>query len=218
MKLLRLDFRDIVFAGTMLDSNDDKGNNDDKTSDDAATGVKGEKSDDAKTFTQDEVGKLISDERKAERKRAKDEFDAEQTRLADEAETKRKQNEQKARGEFDAVEATLRSEIETLKADKKALEERANALTTAIDKVLESEWKAIPSDVIDAFKDAGGDEEDALKKLNFLPRAKALAEKLEGKKDTREGTRQNPNQRSDNGAVNLDDDKKAVAATGQYRM
>ena len=219
MKLLRGDFRDLIGCDVLLDGDNDGGNNEGKSkSDDATTGDKGEKSD-KKTFTQEEVGKLLSDERKAERKKAADEF--EQKRKDDEAaaEQKKKDDEAKARGEFEQVESKLRSEIETLKADKSALEERVKKLDEAVAKTVDDEWTKLPEEVREGYSAAGGSDEDALAKMNYLPTARKLAEKISGeRKEVKKGTEQNPDPKgTDNGKGTLDQDLAAARSSGQYR-
>ena len=184
----------------------------------AASGEQGGTSSEKKTFTQEELGKIIADERRAERAKAKADFEAEQKKLADDAEEKRKREEAAARGEFDTVKAKLEADLDTVKREKESLEARVTSLTEAIQKVLADDWDKLPDEIREAYEAAGGDKDDVLAKINYLPQGKKLAEKMGERKERREGNSQNPPPKRDGQNGDVESERRALRATGNYRM
>lgn len=196
-------------AGKSEETKDDKS---------ATSGAQDDKSSEKKSFTQDEVGKLIAEERKAERAKAKADFEQKQKDDAEAAKTEREQDEAKARGEFEKVEAQLKADLDTAKRELDALRERSTKLTEAIEKVLADDWEKLPEEIRTAYTAAGGADDDPLAKINYLPTAKKLTEAMSTKRETREGTRQNPQPKNGENNGDVESEKKALRATGSYRM
>jgi hypothetical protein len=185
----------------------------------ATSGAQGGSSE-TKTFTQEELGKIVADERKAERAKARADFEAELKQKDADAKADKDASEAKARGDFEQVEAKLKADIETLRSEKTALEARTQSLTDAIEKVVSDDWGKLPDEVRESYVAAGGNDDDALAKITFLPQGKKLAEKLteRQKSDRREGNGYNPNGKSGESAGDIESEKGALRATGGYRM
>lgn len=163
--------------GNKGDTGRDAGNADDqqKTGD-------GEKGDDKEAL------RRMGEQRDAARKDAADmkkRLDA-----IEDAEKKRRDKEAKEAGKFEELANEKDAELKTATGRVADLEKQVEALTAAIDAVLDSEWKQLPEEVRDAYL---GDDDDPLAKLKFLPRGKKLAEKLTEKNETGTGNRQGPN-------------------------
>lgn len=129
-----------------------------------------------------EAAKAAADEAKA----AKAERDAllkkETEREA--AESKAREEEAARKGEFEKLANERQTALDAAKAEAKSLKADNDALRGAISGFLDAEWKALPAEVKDAYL---GADDDPLAKLQFLPKGKALAEKLTGKEAPKRG-------------------------------
>jgi hypothetical protein len=117
---------------------------------------------DAPKFTQADIDRIAAKTRQEERDKAK--------READEAEAKRKEEEAKKQGEFESL-------YNDLKPAHEAQSERLKKYEETVKAIAEADLSTLPAEV----KDMAPDLSDPLAVLAWLPKGKALAEKLEGK-------------------------------------
>jgi seryl-tRNA synthetase len=85
--------------------------------------------------------------------------------------------EAKQQGKFEELANKRKTELDTANSTIESLEERVKQVEGVLDKVLEDQWKELPKEVADAYP---GDDEDGVKKLEWLPKARKLAEALKG--------------------------------------
>jgi len=124
-------------------------------------------------------GKAALDAERTARKAAERDLKALRERLdAIDAETKSRDEADAAkRGEWEQLATKREGERDAARSEATTLKAENDQLRAAIAGVLDSEWKALPAEVRDAY--LGGDD-DPLAKLAFLPKGKKLAEKLAG--------------------------------------
>jgi alanyl-tRNA synthetase len=95
--------------------------------------------------------------------------------------TKKKQDEAdeeaKQQGKFEQLAEKRKTELEAANSTIESLEERVEQMSTVLDRVLEDQWKELPKEVQDAYP---GDDTDGVKKLEWLPKARKLAEAIKG--------------------------------------
>ena len=104
------------------------------------------------------------------------------------AEQARKDKEAADAGKWEELATKREGELKSAKDEATTLKGENDQLRTAITAVLDSEWKALPKEVQEAYL---GAEDDPLARLAFLPKGKALAEKL-AEKDTKRGNGYSP--------------------------
>ena len=119
-------------------------------------------------------------------KKAREERDALQKEKAEResAEAKAREDEAAKKGEFEKLANERQTALDAAKAEAKTLKADNDALRGAIGGFLDAEWKALPAEVKDAYL---GADDDPLAKLAFLPKGKALADKLAGKEPVKRG-------------------------------
>ncbi|MCA9878212.1 MAG: hypothetical protein KC442_10540 [Thermomicrobiales bacterium] len=126
------------------------------------------------------------------------------------AEAKAREDEAAKKGEFEKLAADREAERDAAKADVKSLQADNDALREAINGFLDAEWQALPAEVRDAYL---GADDDPLAKLRYLPKGKALAEKLAGKEPAKRGAGADP---KPNGTATISDEDKRKAQAGMY--
>jgi hypothetical protein len=114
---------------------------------------------------------------KAERERADQ---AEKDRVAAEA------GQHEALAESRRVELErVQGELDTANDKIETLEKSNKKMTEVIDKTIKDDWKGLPAEVTELFS---GADDDAIAKMEWLPKARKMAETLEGKRtERREG-------------------------------
>lgn len=135
-------------------------------------GSQAAKTDDAPKFTQADLDRIAAKARKEEREKAQ--------RESEEAERKRKEEEAKKQGEFEALYNELKPQHEAQAATLTKYQDTVKALA-------EAELNALPAEV----KEMSPSLDDPLAVLAWLPKGKALAERLEGQPAKR-GAREDP--------------------------
>lgn len=143
-----------------------------------------------------EAFKRMRDQREAARAEARKAQEERDALLKDKtereaAEAKARDEEATKKGEFEKLAAERQTALDTAKSENKALKADNDAMREAINGFLDAEWKALPAEVRDAYL---GADDDPLAKLTFLPKGKALAEKLAGtaQKETKRGNGADP--------------------------
>lgn len=124
-------------------------------------------------------GKAALDAERVARKAAERDLKALREQIAaSDAETKARDEADAAkRGEWEQLATKREGERDAARSEATTLKAENDQLRAAIAGVLDSEWKALPSEVRDAYL---GGEDDPLAKLAFLPKGKTLAAKLAG--------------------------------------
>lgn len=126
------------------------------------------------------------------------------------AEQKQRDKEAAEKGEWEALATKREGELKSAKDEATTLKGENDQLRTAITAVLDSEWKALPKEVQDAYL---GAEDDPLAKLAFLPKGKALADKL-AEKEVKRGNGYQPKSTGDGKVPDAD---KQKAQSSLYR-
>lgn len=150
-----------------------------------------------------------------EAKKAKKERDAllKEKQERESAEQDAKDDDAAKRGEFEDLAKKRERERDTARTEAASLKADNDQLREAINSVLEAEWKALPPEVTDAFL---GDDDDALGKLLFLPKGKALAIKLAEKADPARGNGQDPRSRGASTGNKATEDEARRANASRY--
>jgi len=152
------------------------------------------------------IDALVGEARKKARKQAEDE--ARTDREA--ADKKAKEEAAVEAGEFEGIAQVREQERDAARKEAASLQAKVDQLQAAIDNAIATEWKALPSEVLDAYI---GDDEDALGKLAFLPKGKALAAKLEEKAESIRGNGHDPKSRGDGRTKPLDEAARTANAS-----
>ena len=151
----------------------------DTTAQHATSGEHGDGHSDRKvTFSkeqQDEIGRLLSKERKAAADKARADAKAEADTAAEQARKDKEAEDAKKAGDFEKVESTLKADLQVAKDAQTALQAQVDQYQAAVEAVLRADWDALADDVKEFYP---GDEDDTLAKVNWLPKGKTLQAKL----------------------------------------
>lgn len=131
---------------------------------------------------------------KAEAKTLKEERDALLTEKNQREADERRAAEAAATeaGKFEELAQTREKERDTALADKSRLETENARLRKAVDDVIDAQWKELPAEVKEVYQ---GDKDDSVAKLEFLPKAKKLVDKLAEADGSRDGNGPGPHVR-----------------------
>lgn len=124
-----------------------------------------------------EIGRIVSKERKDAATKAAADAQSARDAADDQARKDREADDAKKRGDFERVETAIKADLDAAKTERDGLKAENDRLRAAVEGVLADEWKKLPSEVRDAYL---GADDDPLAKMAFLPKGKALAEKLAG--------------------------------------
>lgn len=163
-----------------------------------------------KKFTQDDLNALAAKVRKEEKDKAQ--------AAKDKEERERLEAEATKQGEFEKLANDRKAELDKLNPKLTALETERDALKVTLVEIAEASLKELPKEVMDIAPVVRADDKsltNPLDVLAWLPKGKALAEKLNGQS----ATKGNPISPRANGfKPNPDADKQAKAeARRAYR-
>ena len=185
-----------------------------KNTDDSATGKDTDsstKSQDAdKKFTQEDLDRIAKKTRKEEQDKAK--------AVKDKEEKERLEKQAKEQGEFEKLATDRETELNQLKPQLESATAEIERYKSTVAEIVRVELKSLPEEVRDISPAQYADDKsltNPLDVLAWLPKGKALAEKLNGSSATK-GTPVSP--RANGAKSNPDADKQARAAARQaYR-
>lgn len=184
-----------------------------KNTDDSATGKDTDtsKNQDAdKKFTQADLDRIAAKTRKEEQDKAK--------AKADKEEKERLEAEAMKQGEFQKLADERKVKLDELEPKVAALESERDTLKVTLAEIAEAELKALPKEVSDIAPAQRADDKsltNPLDVLAWLPKGKALAEKLNGQSAIK-GVKPSPRANGVHGDPSAD--KRAIAeARRAYR-
>lgn len=164
-----------------------------------------------KKFTQADLDRIAAKTREEEKRKAKEAKDKE--------EKERLEAEATKQGEFEKLANDRKAKLEELEPKVTALETERDSLKLTLAEIAESELKALPKEVKDIAPAQYAEDKsltNPLDVLAWLPKGKALAEKLNEKSAVR-GAKPSPRANGAHGAE-TDADKRARAeARRAYR-
>lgn len=180
----------------------------DQNTDDSAEG-KGtdtSKNQDAdKKFTQDDLNRIAAKTREEEKAKAK--------AAKDKEERERLEAEATKQGEFEKLANDRKAELDKLNPKVTALETERDALKVTLVEIAEAELKALPKEVSDIAPAQRAEDKsltNPLDVLAWLPKGKALAEKLNGQSAVK-GAKPSPRANGAHGDPKTDERAKADA-------
>lgn len=186
---------------------------DGKNTDDSATGKDTDTSknqDTEKKFTQADLDRIAAKTRQEEKDKAK--------AAKDKEERERLEAEATKQGEFEKLANDRKAELDKLNPKLAALETERDALKVTLVEIAEASLKELPKEVMEIAPVIRAEDKsltNPLDVLAWLPKGKALAEKLNGTSATK-GTPVSP--RANGTKPNPDADKQARAVARQaYR-
>lgn len=163
-----------------------------------------------KKFTQADLDRIAAKTREEEKAKAK--------AAKDKEEKERLEQQAKEQGEFQTLAENRQKELDELKPQVEALTSERDNLKVTLAEIAEAELKELPKEVRDISPAQYADDKSLINPLDvlaWLPKGKALAEKLNGSSATK-GTPVSP--RANGAKSNPDADKQARAAARQaYR-
>ena len=170
------------------------------------------KSQDAeKKFTQADIDRIAAKTREEEKTKAK--------AAKDKEEKERLEAEAAKQGEFEKLANDRKAEVDELKPKVAALETERDTLKVSLTEIVEAQLQELPKEVRDISPAQRADDKsltNPLDVLAWLPKGKALAEKLNGSSATK-GTPVSPRANGKHGS-DTDADKRARAeARRAYR-
>lgn len=169
------------------------------------------KPEDAPKFTQADLDRIASKTRQEERDRAK--------AAKDKEEKERLEAEATKQGEFEKLANDRKAKLDELEPKVTALEAERDTLKVTLAEIAEAELKALPKEVSDIAPAQRAEDKsltNPLDVLAWLPKGKALAEKLNGQSAVK-GTPRSPRANGAH-AHDTDADKRARAVARQaYR-
>lgn len=133
----------------------------------------------SKTFTQDEVGKLLSEERKKAADAARQDLQKKIDDARAQEEADRKQAEEEAKGNFEQVKADLKAQAQTAKDEAEQAKGTLKRYQDAINAAYEPAAKAVPEKIMKMYQ---GKDDDVLAKWEFIhhPATQELIKDLQG--------------------------------------
>lgn len=142
----------------------------DTTAKNATSGEQGDGSSDGKvTFSkeqQDEIGRLLSKERKAAADKARADAKAEADAAAEQARKDKEAEDAKKAGDFEKVESTLKADLDAARTEATSLKGENDQLREAMKAGVDAQWKDLPPALQLAGKVIA--EDDVLGRWNFL--------------------------------------------------
>lgn len=149
-----------------------------------------------RTFTQDEVNRLLAEEKRTTKKNTEDQVRAEFERLAQEAKDKQDQDDAVKRGDFEKVQTKLEQDLAASKNSVTSMQEQLDFLTEHF----ESQFESRAEKVDEAFNRFKPGEGASLKeRLEWLKSAEEGTEEIGSKPTSTNGVNRTP---KSNGTVN----------------
>jgi chromosome segregation ATPase len=158
-----------------------------------------------KKFTQDDIDRIARKTRKEEQDRAK--------AAKDKEEKERLEAEATKQGEFQKLADERKLKIDELEPKVAALEGERDTLKTTLAEIAEAELKELPKEVSDISPAQRAEDRsltNPLDVLAWLPKGKALAEKLNGQSGVK-GTPKSPRANGTHGDTKTDERARAEA-------
>jgi len=87
------------------------------------------------------------------------------------------ERDREAKGEFEQLARDRERERDQIKADMQALQERFDALNTAAQAIVKTDFEALPEEIREVYP---GEADDPVAMLAFIPKGKKIAERMAG--------------------------------------
>ena len=92
---------------------------------------------------------------------------------------KRQEDEAKTQGQFEKLAEDRGAELAAAKAENETLKKRLADVEEVVKTIVDEDWKTLPKEVADVYT---GEDTDVVAKLKWLPKGKALADRIDGEK------------------------------------
>lgn len=129
-------------------------------------------------------------------------------------EQKRRDDEAAQSGKWEELATKRETDLNAAKGEVTQLTGELDQYKTAVSKLLDDEWKALDDEAREAFSAAGGNDEDPLARLAYLPTGKKHTAKRAERTETARGNGRDP--KSGGGAGKVTDEAKQKAQAGLY--